>query len=1339
MGEIPASEIRSAREARGWGQGELARALGVGQQTVSRWERGVTSPRGELLDRLRAALGIGGTETPPRRPLLEELPFNRLDAYQFEQFCAALAARLYPDAREVQRCGVRGDPQHGIDIRVVTADGERVGIQCKRYLKFHPDSFRNAVRKLDPVLAGVDRCVLFLSTRASAAVQKICDGLDEWTIWDSEVLSREVARLPREQTLTLLDRYFPDMRQEFLGVRTPSVWQTTEEAFRPLPGTHDFRLVGRTETLEALRAFAGGGGEPRVAVLTGAAGQGKSRLLYELALRHDREQRATTRVLPPGPLSPEEFELLPTIDHLLVIVEDAHDRADDLAMVVNGVLRVRPRARMVVATRPYGRPVVQRALRAAHLDERDVPGWELPPLRLEEAEALVREVMGEGADHSARVVAQLAADSPLLMVNAAIAMRRGDLDLRRLQSHPNVRRLLLDVFVQSALSGSEQPDDDRALLHAVAALQPVAVDVPHFQEALAGLLQMPFTRVSPRLLRLTDSRVLVRRGASVRISPDLLGDVLLAEAAINPENGSPTGYLRHVQEQADGEALSNALINTSRVEWQWRAGRSRQSVLAPLWAGLEADFQQGGADTRVALFRLLRKVAPFQPQRVLGLIRWALAHPTTDNEGSDESGWLKPRSQADVIREVPRVLEAVAVDLDHLRTVYDLLWSLGREDKRALGQKPDSPLRILLDLAAYAPGKPLDYQEILLEALPDWLEEAAPDPADRMPLALLDPLFSNTAETRTMDGWTLALRRYAVDAEAVAPVRRRAASILLNQYAAEDEVRATVAAATLREVLRHQGEDFEPYNVELLTELATRVDEARPSPFTSLETRRSLSWSAKHGTTPVRRLAQTIIDALPATAAHQLALLLHTAVYEDALVPRAENAEVAEGVLSYWAALRHAAVEELRTRPADQAAALLVSLVETGREVLADHSEGVRALLKEATREAPDLFPALLDELADAQEGTVRVMLPPVLAASFETNALRAVETCRRIIADGSSVEAWSVTKALQEWVSQTSAGTADVLDVTRALSEHSDPVVRAGALNVAVAMLRTARDAALALLTSDPLIEAGPLPDRFWSAFTTDGLLSWNDLTNTQRTVLLDQLVARPTLSSHVVQQFFAHLAEADADAAVELLRARVERLEGSQVDEFFHPLPSKWTVPLPFSASPELSSLTRSVRDWLAQPRQDSWCRELHAPELFWTLVGSADERVLGLLLEPYRNGDTALGEAAVPLLRKLPKHIVWDRVDFVAALLKSASRLSERLLRRTRESLWAAIFAGVRTGTPGKPHEEDIEIRRRARQIRDGLPRGSAVDLLYKTLEDSAQWNIDRAADDLPGPPV
>ena len=68
------------------------------------------------------------------------------------------------------------------------------------------------------------------------------------------------------------------------------------------------------------------------------------------------------------------------------------------------------------------------------------------------------------------------------------------------------------------------------LLNAIAVMQPVLMRDENFTGALATLTGRPFDELLPYIRSLEDAGVLIRRGQAIRIVPDLLGDVILAEA-----------------------------------------------------------------------------------------------------------------------------------------------------------------------------------------------------------------------------------------------------------------------------------------------------------------------------------------------------------------------------------------------------------------------------------------------------------------------------------------------------------------------------------------------------------------------------------------------------------------------------------------------------------------------------------------------------------------------------------------------------------------------------------------------------------------------------------------
>src|SRR3712207_4077180 len=103
--------LEGARTRQALSQGALAALLGVSQQTVSRWETGLSRPRATMLRKLASVLnlsqeelgvGAGGTRStraiisPPIRPLTHVLPLTGLSPFDFERFTADLLERRFP-------------------------------------------------------------------------------------------------------------------------------------------------------------------------------------------------------------------------------------------------------------------------------------------------------------------------------------------------------------------------------------------------------------------------------------------------------------------------------------------------------------------------------------------------------------------------------------------------------------------------------------------------------------------------------------------------------------------------------------------------------------------------------------------------------------------------------------------------------------------------------------------------------------------------------------------------------------------------------------------------------------------------------------------------------------------------------------------------------------------------------------------------------------------------------------------------------------------------------------------------------------------------------------------
>lgn len=145
-------------ETKGWKQKEFAITAGVTQQTVSRWEQGVSRPRAKELPNLAALLGAelsamtaaaayalpdSSSSQPEGAPTYDvPLPLHSLRPDSFENFSADFLARYYRSrAGVVNRFGGTGSKQYGIDIEV---RGSSFGVhtfQCKRVEEFGAQRF----------------------------------------------------------------------------------------------------------------------------------------------------------------------------------------------------------------------------------------------------------------------------------------------------------------------------------------------------------------------------------------------------------------------------------------------------------------------------------------------------------------------------------------------------------------------------------------------------------------------------------------------------------------------------------------------------------------------------------------------------------------------------------------------------------------------------------------------------------------------------------------------------------------------------------------------------------------------------------------------------------------------------------------------------------------------------------------------------------------------------------------------------------------------------------------------------------------------------------------------
>jgi transcriptional regulator with XRE-family HTH domain len=1352
--------IRSARLGLGWDQAQFARRVGVGQQTVSRWERGSSTPRRPTILQIADVLGVDAQtlldaavagQRPgsssvglPVRPLLTELPVDKLPEDVFERFSSDLTEQLYPWPDIVHGYGSRGHKQYGIDIEVCHPEGLPTGIQCKRVKEFGPEELRAAVKALT---MDVRECVIYLSRVASPGARKEIALHTGWRLLDAVDLARAVHGLPDLAKIRLVDTYFPGFREAFLGVPRPSPWETVEDFFRPLTGTalfsHKWQLVGRGHELDALAAFVRDS-DQRVALVIGQGGIGKSRIVRQVGsdLSQPGPDGAAVLFVAAGTaVQPADLEQLPLGSRLVVVIEDAHERPE-VAAIIHGVLRRRPDAHVVISVRPYALADLENGLRSIGVYPEDCLQVRLDELAVPDAQSLAAEALGDGGSRwLAEWLGSVSPDCPLIIVVAAELSRRDSLDLTRLQGSTRIRSEIMTAFRDAMTAGADvgNPDVRREVLNAVAALQPLRLNDDDCRSTVSALTGRPFDQVMPYLSALEAAQVLQRQGISLRVVPDLLGDAVLADACMDAASGVATGYLERAYQAANGTALAHLFVNCCRMDWQvGQSGTSQASLTGLLWEHVRAEFERAGNNERTGLLRLIRKVAAFQPGPALDLCQWALAKPVGNSGRSESEPAARYAScDQDVRYELAPVLENVAFNASYLAEAADLLWQLARTDVRKTNQFPDHPIRVLQRLIGYAPTTPLVYQENLLAVVSAWLDEPDPGGLPYSPFDVLEELLATEAVVQTSDGLSLTIRSYPVAPDAVRILRRRVMELAFAQLQSSDVRRAVRAAEALGKSLtypmpvynRLPDEDeqgrWTPMFVDTITKIGSAASEFRLDPVVVIALREVLLWHYQHSPTETRAASRLVWHALPDSAEYKLALLVHDSWGK--LMGDGDNYEHEKQQLM----LDEVVSEVVDAWPEDELLDRLEHCLAAEQNAFGNHPAHSSPVMWRIAERRPALADELCHRVTRNHDSILRDLIPPVLGRLLEARPADGLARLRELL----EADDLAITRNVANTLGWGRGRRALLLDgeyqILRTLMGHEDALVRRyivfAAQRISPAEPALARELGMLVRFAD----SSSLADDVAAAFTGPGHIHWNDLSDDEARQFLDQLAECSSINEYHVTLLLAEISGHDPEAAVDLLIRRIENWEQAESPLDFDPLPRIWHQPPRFTSYPQYGDLLRRVLRWLTDDL-DSFRRQYAGGEMFSIVAGEYGQETLSVLRAALASGDQRQIRVVGSVLAYAPATLLWDEVDFVSHALSCALQHGDAVFEQVAGGLRAAVNPGMRIGAVRVAFEDDITQHDKSAQVLSQLTPGSPAvqfyEVLQKTASDSIRWKTD-----------
>ncbi|UKA63448.1 helix-turn-helix domain-containing protein [Arthrobacter sp. FW306-04-A] len=1348
--------IRERREALGLDQAALAALLDVGQQAVSGWERGRSRPRRAMLTHLakvlsadeNALLDAGGYRPPastvrsPVHPLTRALPADELPEDRFEDLIADVMASMYPMGH-ASRFGGRGHKQYGIDI-LVTESGRNLATgQCKRHREFGPTAVRKAISE---VTVTADKNYLFLSRLIATPDARLAAAEhSDWELWDGEDISRYIRNLPGERAVRIVDTYFPGHRESFLGIALPGPWLPPEEHFDASRSTifnHEWNLSGRREELDAL-VTAAYQPSANLVFLVGTGGVGKTRMLKALAdaapTQHD-----LVRVLPgDSQVAGADFERLPHDGGLTLIIDDAHELTG-IASVVAGIWRRNRDAKIVLATRPYGlRPLREELARAGLLPE-DKKVVELRDLSFEDATALAREALTDDVPKTvARRLAALTADSPLATVVGGVLIRRGQLDPGALEQNDNVRDQIMrgfrDALVEDPLA--DDPPTRHAVLVAVAALQPVRTNETSARDSLSKIVGKPYDELHKHLRSLENAGILRRRGESLRIVPDLLGDVILADAAFGETDLHGTGYLARIEPLADGTSAEHLFVNVNRVDWQVRNKRPEAPSLADsLWAAFQTRIKNADLIGRRDQVGLLAKVAYFQPERALMVTRWLIDNPTEriSDENAFWRGHITP-AYTEVLHALPPALKFAALSLNTLPDALGQLWELACIDERPTNPHPQHALRILRELAEFDLAKPVAFNSRVVDIVSTWFA----DGLGISPFEVLEPLLATEGDESSSRGHTITFRPYSLNPSSVIEVRKRIIDLAFDELSSTDLRRAGAAVRFLKSALHYpigtfgrpvstdEQQAWTPGFVDTIERLGATAAKGALDPAVLVAIRDALFWHENYSDSPTRAAAERAVLSLPRGVDSLLALVVHDGWGHLLRDPDDDYQKMEAKRLE----LMHEVVTGLSLYTETQIVELLVARLRADRQVNGETAGQPGPVVASLIQARRGLAHALLEHIRTSPwPADLDPVLPVVLATLAEDDPRTALDDARDLLARGPVERRRAVAQALS-WNRGTREPRTEELDLLLQLASDPDQVVR-GCVARAAQMLASGHPGEVTrLIAAVRFADSGDLAEEIFTCFRSQIGISWNNFSESQIEVIRKDLLELADIGGYSVSEALAIRSASEPEWVIRLLQDRVERAENLKSLDGYRATPFHWDNRLRIRETAGFVASLNGILVWIADGL-DSWIRRKMGAEVFAAVAVRYDSQVVDVLSTALAFGSEEMTRAVSAVLHEAPRTFIWDQPDFVRSALHAARRLGEKARREMTGALWSATISGFRSGTPGEPYPETLEQRDRSRTMAEHFPAGSLEERFYSDMAKSAERDIARElAEDAP----
>lgn len=1311
-------------------QSDLAGLAKTSQQTVSRWESGVSRPRDKqmplLASVLKADLGellaaAGYTTRMTVATFDQPFPIDALNPDSFERFCLYLLSEKYPTA-EVHRAGGQGHTQYGLDIEVIFTDGTCHTFQCKRVGEFGPGKIHKAVTK--HTRASTKKFLLLTRVASPQARQAIREYVD-WDIWDREDVSRIIRQhLSKDQQLRLVDTFFRGQRLALLGETEAGPWQTTQQFFDAFTAgqkafSHQWQLVGRdAETTDIVTSLSNS--TVRATFLIGSGGSGKSRVLKQAVENFERTNKTVLIRF----LSPSEEVTNKSLEDLgrgakLLIVDDAHDR-DDLQLLFQHASILANNTKLLLSFRPYGLDYIKGQASNFALAGERVTEIKLNPLNLKQATQLAAQVLDafSGPATAAKDIARLTLDCPLFTVIGAQVVAKEKVHLELAKNEDIFRSTLLGRFheiIAGDIGSKSDAESIKKLLKILALVQPFHPEDKSIAQVVEQVEGLSLPEVNRLIRLLTDAGVLFKRGGKYRLSPDLLADYIIEKACIG-EGARSTGYAEQVFDAVSNAHIEHVLVNLGKLDWCRANGDpSNSRLLDGVWQKLKPSSDY--SDPHISA---VTAVSYYQPGRTLDFAEHLIREGT-------------------YLRDLPNLIKHAAYNFEHLPRACECLWELGQSDDRALNQHPGHAIRILSEFCAVEPNKPIEYNEVVVEFGLSLLDQEASWRYAYTPFDVLKGIMQTEGHTATSNGRSISLGAFLVPFSMVSALRKKVINATINLLTHTNTKVAVLAARFLDESLRYptgmlnmqiSTESHDAWTVEFVgtlekIEVAARTKEL--DPLVLIELNRSVLWHANYVERETTPLTKRIIASLPQSLEFRTTLALI-----DGYGHLLERLDYEQHDREWKKDLMTLTSDLVATYPdGEKLRSFLEKILANIEKNYAGGSASPHVLYGMLIQSSNGLAKSTAKNSLQDSSSKTKQFAGIALSRLLSDDHAYGLTIARKFIETDSHELHAAVGRAYSRLDLKNDEYAEDDITLLRRVLSSKDQWVIQNGVEAIRSVAKNNKPLAVDLLKCVDIGISGKVADAVLNLFQRDEMIPFRLLTDEDIVHFLKKLMPIPELDGYWIETFLSKVSRYHAQRAATFFMDRVEygastndwRYRPCNHGPYLH-------VPLRFRESEEFGSLLRQVSQWMRSRPEKDYQFKHRAGELFDAMFSPFDGELLGFIQDWIDASTPADMRIISQILNGVRPNFVFEQRVFVTRFLDKAKQHGKEVLDNAVSALYSSAITGVKSGTPGEPFPQDLMMRDEAEKALQEIPRFAPAHRLYESLKRHAEDDIKRS---------